>query len=196
MPRSSTLPSASACCACRIVTSGFTAGTAVSGSPVIGHDVSRIRAPGTRARSVAATGRMRPHGSPLAPAWYATVISAWLCSCSSSACGQPFSTASRSRCSEPTPGLPPHENVRRLAHAHADHLVVDEIGRHADEVQILAALPDDLVTRRERNQVREPFERNALAVAHVALDRIRKTHQRHRAYSTTVCDCSRRYCGR
>ena len=29
--------------------------------------------------------------------------------------GQPFPTASRSQCSEPTPGLPPHENTSRRA---------------------------------------------------------------------------------
>ena len=29
----------------------------------------------------------------------------------SSGCGQPFSTASRMRCSEPTPGLPPQEKI-------------------------------------------------------------------------------------
>ena len=40
---------------------------------------------------------------------------AWLCSSSSSGCGQPCSTASRKRWSEPTPGLPPHENTSAFA---------------------------------------------------------------------------------
>ena len=40
------------------------------------------------------------------------------CECSSiaSGTGHPCSTASRNRCSEPTPGLPPHEKIIRDAH--------------------------------------------------------------------------------
>ena len=40
---------------------------------------------------------------------------AWLCSSIASGTGQPDSTASRKRCSEPTPGLPPHEKIMRSA---------------------------------------------------------------------------------
>src|SRR5215212_3948792 len=40
---------------------------------------------------------------------------AWLCSSISIGCGHPFSMASRKRCSEPTPGLPPYENTSRRA---------------------------------------------------------------------------------
>ena len=56
--------------------------------------------------------------------------------------------------------------------AHADHLVVDQVRRHAHEVQVATTLPDDLVPGRERDQVREAFERDAGAVAHVRGDRL------------------------
>ena len=42
---------------------------------------------------------------------YAAAIPACEYSSSSSGRGQPFSTASRRRCSDPTPGLPPHEKT-------------------------------------------------------------------------------------
>ena len=45
----------------------------------------------------------------------AQAIAAWLCSRISILHGQPFSTASRRRCSEPTPGLPPQEKMTFLA---------------------------------------------------------------------------------
>ena len=38
-------------------------------------------------------------------------MAAWECSSISIGLGQPFSTASRRRNSEPTPGLPPQENT-------------------------------------------------------------------------------------
>ena len=95
-------------------------------------------------------------------------IAAWLCSTISSGSGQPRSTASRSRCSDPTPGLPPHENTSLPRRPHPDHLVVNQVRSHADQSQIPAALPDDLVPRGERDQVGEAFQRDLVAVAHVA----------------------------
>ena len=44
-----------------------------------------------------------------------------------------------------------------------DHLVVDEIGRHPNQRQVGQPLADDLVAGGERDEVREPFERNGIA---------------------------------
>ena len=53
---------------------------------------------------------------------------------------------------------------------HADHLVVDHIGRHADQRQVALALTDDLVSGRERDEMGEPFERERLTVRDVLGD--------------------------
>ena len=65
---------------------------------------------------------------------------------------------------------PGEDHLRRAAHA--DHLVVDDVGRHADERQVAAALADDLVAGGERDQVREALERDRVAVVHVFGDRV------------------------
>jgi len=44
-------------------------------------------------------------------------------------------------------------------------LIVDQIRRHADQVQAAPLLADDLVAGGKRNQVRETLECDALAVA-------------------------------
>ena len=56
-----------------------------------------------------------------------------------------------------------HQLARAAA---ADHLVVEQVRRHPNERQIADPLADDLVTGRERDQVRETFERNAIAGPH------------------------------
>ena len=86
------------------------------------------------------------------------------CSSSSSGTGQSCSTASRNRCSEPTPGFPPHENTIFAGAPHPDQLVVDDVGGHPDERQVAPSLPDQLVPGRMRDQVREAFERDDVAV--------------------------------
>ena len=61
---------------------------------------------------------------------------------------------------------------RELARgADADQLVVEQIGRHAHEMQVPPALPDQLVAGRERDEVREALEREAGAVGDVLRDR-------------------------
>jgi hypothetical protein len=97
-----------------IPTSGRIAGTAATSSPVNGHVIhaTRVRS----ARSVPAYPRTTPKGSRVAPAAYAAAIPACECSSSSSGEGHPFSTASLNLWSEPTPGLPPHENTSLRAH--------------------------------------------------------------------------------
>ena len=89
---------------------------------------------------------------------------AWLCSSISSGCGQPCSTASRKRCSDPTPGLPPHEKISCVGAPGADQLVVDHVGRHAHEGEVAPALADDLVTGGVRDQVGEALHRDGVAV--------------------------------
>ena len=54
----------------------------------------------------------------------------------------------------------------------ADHLVVDEVGRHPHERQIAPALPDQLVPGGVRDQVGEALERDDVAVAHELVDRV------------------------
>ncbi len=93
-------------------------------------------------------------------------------SSSASGAGQPCSTASRNRCSEPTPGLPPQEKISFDAQPAADQLIVDQIRRHADERQIAPPLPDDFVPGGERNQVCEAFQSHHIAVANHFLDRL------------------------
>src|SRR5262249_37913510 len=61
----------------------------------------------------------------------------------------------------------------------ADHLVVEQIGRHADERQLADALADDLVTSRKRNEMREPFEGHGRALAHEGGDGVREAHHLH-----------------
>ena len=48
--------------------------------------------------------------------------------------------------------------------AHADQLVVDQVRRHADQRQVLAALADDLVPGRERDEMGEAFHGDGVAV--------------------------------
>ena len=55
--------------------------------------------------------RSTANGRPDAPATYRLAIPAWLCSSICNGAGQPVASASRIRCSDPTPGLPPHENT-------------------------------------------------------------------------------------
>ena len=54
-----------------------------------------------------------------------------------------------------------------LREPHADHLVVDDVGRHADQGQVLAALADRLMGGRMRDEMGETFERDDVAVAQV-----------------------------
>jgi len=49
----------------------------------------------------------------------------------------------------------------------ADHLVVQQIGGHANQREVGASLADDLVPGGERNQVGESLEGDRVPVAHV-----------------------------
>src|SRR5215475_8189246 len=54
--------------------------------------------------------------------------------------------------------------------AGADELVVNDVGRHADEGEILAALTNDLMTGGERNEMRKTLHRDGIAVMKVSAD--------------------------
>jgi hypothetical protein len=55
--------------------------------------------------------------------------------------------------------------------AGGNHLVVDQIRRHARQGQIAALLSNDLVPRSKRDAVGEPFDGHRIAVAHMRGDR-------------------------
>ena len=52
--------------------------------------------------------------------------------------------------------------------AHPDHLVVDDVGCHAHEREVAASAANDLVPRRERDQMGEPLECDGVAVATIS----------------------------
>ena len=60
-----------------------------------------------------------------------------------------------------------HHLLRR---AHADQLIVDQVGRHAHQGQVLAALADGLVAGGVGDEVREALEGGGVAVADDLLD--------------------------
>src|SRR5688572_21979045 len=62
-------------------------------------------------------------------------------------------------------------------HAHADHLVVDDVRRHAQERQLLETLPDGLVPGSMRNEVRESLEGDGVAAVKVSPDRLGKAQE-------------------
>ncbi|MCY1496187.1 hypothetical protein D9M68_301160 [compost metagenome] len=54
--------------------------------------------------------------------------------------------------------------------AGADQQVVDQVGRHAHQVQVFLALADQLVGGGSGNQVSEAFEGDGVAVVYETLD--------------------------
>ena len=81
----------------------------------------------------------------------------------------------------PQPAQQPHARIARIGeykpprHAHADHLVVDDIGRHTDQRQVPEPLADRFMRGGMGNEMREAFERDARPVGEVAGDRIVKS---------------------
>ena len=60
--------------------------------------------------------------------------------------------------------------------AHADHLVVDQVGGHPDEREVAPPLPDDLVTGGKRDEVREALHDQRVAVVHDLGDAFGQRH--------------------
>jgi len=59
-----------------------------------------------------------------------------------------------------------------LREAHADHLVVDDVGRHAQQSEVADALADGFVRGSVGDQVGEAFERDDVAGFEVTRDRV------------------------
>ncbi len=68
--------------------------------------------------------------------------------------------------------------------AAADHLVVEQVRRHADQRQIRDALPDDLVPGGKGDEVGKALERDTVARAHETRDGVGKC--RERAHATSL----------
>ena len=47
---------------------------------------------------------------------------------------------------------------------HADHLVKNQVGRHADEGKVFLSLADDFVAGRKGDQMGKPFQRHGVSV--------------------------------
>src|ERR1700730_14290380 len=62
---------------------------------------------------------------------------------------------------------------------HPDHLVIDQVRRHADEMEVAPLLSDDLVPGGVRDEMCESFQGNTLPVMHVAPDRIGQGQEFH-----------------
>ena len=59
-----------------------------------------------------------------------------------------------------------------LRHPHADHLVVDDVGGHADESQVLDPLADRFMRGGMRDEVGEALEGDGVAVEEIARHRL------------------------
>ncbi len=80
-------------------------------------------------------------------------------------------------------GVPAPREHELARAAHSDQLVVDDVGRHADECQVAPLLPDQLVAGRMRDQVREPLERDDVAVVHEVPNRVGERNDLRHAVS-------------
>ncbi len=170
IPQSWTLPCRSACWAWMIPTSGRSAGTAESSSPVNGH-------------SIAATRVLRGKvGSAVAPQHGERQVRRARRVGRSHPGVRVLLELERSRpvvldrvaeaVQRADAGIPAPREDELPGAAGADQLVVDHVGRHPDERQLPPALPHELVPGRVRDQMREPLERDGLPVRDERRDRI------------------------
>ena len=74
--------------------------------------------------------------------------------------------------SPPTPGIAEPAEDELAGDARGDHLVVDDVRRHAGQGQVAPALADDLVPGREADEVGEALDGHGVAVAHEVGDRV------------------------
>jgi transketolase C-terminal domain/subunit len=82
--------------------------------------------------------------------------------------------------------LPPQENFIPRA-APADQLVVENVRRHADQKQILLALPDDFVAGGIGDQVGETLHGDGIAVMHVFGNGFRQRNQSRQGILLLIC---------
>jgi hypothetical protein len=71
-------------------------------------------------------------------------------------------------------GVPAPGKDQLLGAAGADQLVVDQVRRHPDQRQALAALPDRLMARRMRDQMGKALHRDGAAIAQNRFDSLRE----------------------
>ena len=171
MPSTSTLPLRSAFCAWMKVTSGRTAGTAASTSPVKGH-VTLLMV-GVHAREFRAAiaaedregqaGRTRLIG--IGHAGMAVFLDL-------DAARKAVLDRVAHAAQQADAGIADIGEDHLLRHAHADHLVVDQVGRHADQRQVAKTLADRLMRRGRRDQMREALEGGGVAVLQVFRHRL------------------------
>jgi hypothetical protein len=62
-------------------------------------------------------------------------------------------------------------------HAHADHLIVDQIGGHADQGEISESLTDRLMRGSGRDQMGKAFKSDLVAIAQIFGDRMCKRQE-------------------
>src|SRR5204863_3253277 len=74
----------------------------------------------------------------------------------------------------------------------SDHLIVDEVGRHPGEGQVASALADDLVARREADQVREALDRDRVPVPDELRDRVAHRRALVRAHFGSIANATGR----
>jgi hypothetical protein len=72
----------------------------------------------------------------------------------------------------------------------ANQLVIDQVRREADSGQIFLALPDDLLTGSEWNEMSETFEGDRVAVMNMLGNRRLKSHEFAHQYSNTAVETS------
>src|SRR5580704_8461720 len=63
--------------------------------------------------------------------------------------------------------------------SHTDHLVIDQVRRHADQMEVAPLLSDDLVPGGMRDEMRESLQGNTLPVMDVAPDCIGEGQEFH-----------------
>ena len=177
-------PLASARCACTIATSGLSGGTTyTSVASSYGETIGRCSGSPSGCRTRSSCGSGRTAGSTRRPRSGTPCRNASTPR-SRSGAGSSSSIRRRIACSEPTPGLPSQEKTSLRRDARPDHLVVDDVGGQAAERQVAPALPDDLVTRGEADQVREALDRHGVAVVHQRRDGVVHGRDLVRAHPT------------
>src|SRR5690242_351736 len=82
---------------------------------------------------------------------------------------------------------------QRASAAGADQLVVDDVRRQTQQMQVAAALPDDLVAGRVRDEMRESLTGDGIAVVDQLGNRLREPddvcHDSGRSVTAAGPDC-------
>ena len=81
--------------------------------------------------------------------------------------------------------MPTQEKTSFFRAAHADELIVNEVGRHPDEGETAPPLADDLVPGREWNEMGEPLHGNRIAVPEGLFHGFGKTEETRHASQLT-----------